>query len=89
MNQEFKNHTCGFKDPYRLRVCQNRVICSLHQYYSRDKFEEDRVNETWGEYGEKRNAYRNLVVKPEGKKPLGRPRLRWKANITTDFIAAG
>jgi hypothetical protein len=27
--------------------------------------------------GETRNAYRILVGKPEGKRPLGRPRLRW------------
>jgi hypothetical protein len=27
--------------------------------------------------GEKRNAYRVLVGKPEGKRPLGRPRRRW------------
>jgi hypothetical protein len=27
--------------------------------------------------GEKRNAYRLLVGKPEGKRPLGRPRCRW------------
>jgi hypothetical protein len=27
--------------------------------------------------GEKRNAYRLLVRKPEGKRPLGRPRRRW------------
>jgi len=61
-------------------------MCSLHLHYPRDKFKEDGVNETWGEYGEKRNAYRNLVVKPEGKKPLRRPQIRWKANITMDFI---
>jgi hypothetical protein len=30
--------------------------------------------------GEKRNAYRNLVGKPEGKRPLGRPRRRWVDN---------
>jgi hypothetical protein len=29
----------------------------------------------------KRNAYRTLVGKPEGKKPLGRPRHRWVDNI--------
>jgi hypothetical protein len=31
--------------------------------------------------GEKRNAYMILVGKPEGKRPLGRPRRRWVDNI--------
>jgi hypothetical protein len=31
--------------------------------------------------GEKRNAYRILAGKPEGNRPLGRPRRRWVANI--------
>jgi len=31
--------------------------------------------------GEKRGVYRVLVVKPEGKRPLGRPRSRWEDNI--------
>jgi hypothetical protein len=31
--------------------------------------------------GEKRNVYRFLVRKPEGKRPLGRPRRRWVDNI--------
>jgi hypothetical protein len=31
--------------------------------------------------GEKRNTYRLLVGKTEGKKPLGRPRHRWVDNI--------
>jgi hypothetical protein len=34
---------------------------------------------------EKRNAYRILVGKPEGKRPLGRPRRRWVDNIKTDL----
>ena len=32
-------------------------------------------------YGERRGAYRVLVGKPEGKRPLGRPRRRWEDNI--------
>jgi hypothetical protein len=31
--------------------------------------------------GEKRNEYRVLLGKPEGKRPLGRPRCRWVDNI--------
>jgi hypothetical protein len=31
--------------------------------------------------GEKRNAYRILIGRPEGKRPLSRPRLRWEDNI--------
>jgi hypothetical protein len=34
--------------------------------------------------GEKRNAYSLLVGKPEGKRPLGRPRRRWVDNIKMD-----
>jgi hypothetical protein len=34
---------------------------------------------------EPRNAYRILVGKPEGKRPLGRPRLRWVDNIKMDL----
>jgi hypothetical protein len=34
--------------------------------------------------GEKRNAYRLLVGKPEVKRPLGRPRRRWVDNIRMD-----
>jgi hypothetical protein len=35
--------------------------------------------------GEKRNAFRILVGKPEGKRPLGRPRRRWVDNIKMDL----
>jgi len=35
--------------------------------------------------GERRGVYRVLVGKPEGKRPLGRPRLRWEDNIKLDL----
>jgi hypothetical protein len=39
--------------------------------------------------GEKRNAYRLLVGKPEGKRPLGSPRRRWVDNIRMDLGEVG
>jgi hypothetical protein len=39
--------------------------------------------------GEKRNVYRLLVGKPEGKRPLGRPRRRWIDNIKIDPLEIG
>jgi hypothetical protein len=36
--------------------------------------------------GEKRNVYSLLVGKPEGKRPLGRPRCRWIDNIKIDLL---
>jgi hypothetical protein len=39
--------------------------------------------------GEKRNAYRLLVGKPEGKRPLRRPRRRWVHDIRMDLLEIG
>jgi hypothetical protein len=39
--------------------------------------------------GEKRNVYRLWVGKPEGKRPLGRPRYRWVDNIKMDLGEVG
>ena len=39
--------------------------------------------------GEEREPYRVLVGKPEGKRPLGRPRRRWVDNITMDLQEVG
>jgi hypothetical protein len=39
--------------------------------------------------GENWNAYRILVGKPEGKRPLGRPRCRWVANTKIDLREIG
>jgi hypothetical protein len=39
--------------------------------------------------GEKRNVYRILVGKPEGKRPLGRPRRKWVDNTKLDLREMG
>jgi hypothetical protein len=39
--------------------------------------------------GAKRNAYRLLVGKPEGKRPLGKPKRRWVNNIKMDLREIG
>jgi len=39
--------------------------------------------------GEMRGVYRGLVGKPEGKRPLGRSRIRWEINIKMDLQEVG
>jgi hypothetical protein len=39
--------------------------------------------------GERGGVYRVLVGKPEGKRPLGRPRNRWEENIKMDLEGVG
>jgi hypothetical protein len=39
--------------------------------------------------GEKRNGYRLLVGKPDGRRQQGRPRRRWLDNIRMDFVEVG
>ena len=47
----------------------------------------------WAEHvarmGESRTLYRVLVGKPDGKRPLGRPRHRWEGNIKLDLEEVG
>jgi hypothetical protein len=43
----------------------------------------------WHEGEENRDIYRLLVGKPEGKRPLGRPRRSWIDNIKMDLLEIG
>jgi hypothetical protein len=47
------------------------------------------VGGTCSTNGEKRNVYRLLVGKSEGKRPLGRPRCRWIDSIKIDLLKTG
>jgi hypothetical protein len=51
--------------------------------------EEDEMGGACSTNGEKRNAYRLLVGKPEGRRLLGRPRRRWLDNIRMDLGEVG
>jgi hypothetical protein len=47
------------------------------------------MGRTCGTNGERRGAYRALVGKPEGRRPLGRPRRRWEGNVKMDLREMG
>jgi hypothetical protein len=49
--------------------------------HSSDQIKQNEIGGKRGKYGEKRNAFRVLVGKPEGKMPVGRSRGRWDDNI--------
>jgi hypothetical protein len=61
----------------------------LHNLYSTPNIIRMRWAGHVARMGEKRNAYRILVRKPEGKRPLGRPRRRWVDNIKMDLRELG
>jgi hypothetical protein len=47
------------------------------------------MDEAFSTNGAKRNAYKIIVGKPEGKGPLGKPRRRWVDNIKMDLREIG
>jgi hypothetical protein len=63
----------------------------LHNLYSSPDIKSRRMR--WAGHvarmGEERKLYRILVGKPEGKRPLGRPRRRWEDGIRTDLTEIG
>ena len=64
----------------------------LNDFYSSctgDKIEKNEMGWACGAYGGREGAYSFLVGKPEGKRPLGRPRRRWVNNIRMDLQEVG
>jgi hypothetical protein len=64
------------------RKLHNEKLCDLYSFPSIIRIIKSRMR--WvghvARMAEKRNTYRLLVGKPEGKRPLGRPRCRWVDN---------
>jgi hypothetical protein len=60
----------------------NALSLYIYIYISEEDEMSGSCSHVWGE---KRNAYRLLVGKPEGKRPLGRPRHRWVDNVRVDL----
>ena len=95
----FENRVLRIFGPKRVEVTgwggKNYIMRSLNDLYSS-------LNVVWviksrrmrwvGHVvcvGERRGMYRVLVGKPEGKRPLGRPRCRWEDNIKMDLQEVG
>ena len=61
----------------------------LTKYCAGDKIEKNEMGCACGAYGWGEGVYRVLVGKPEGRRPLGRPRRRWVDNIRMDLQEVG
>jgi hypothetical protein len=67
---------------------RNFMVCTATQYCSGDQIKKNAMSGARNTYGETKGAYRVLVMKPEEKKPFGRPRRRWEENIKMDLQEA-
>jgi hypothetical protein len=87
------------REGLKMRVLGNRVLRRIFGT-KRDgvtegwrKLHNKELHNLWAGHvarmGEKRNVYRLLVRKPEGKRPLGRPRRMWIDNIKMDLLEIG
>jgi hypothetical protein len=54
-----------------------------------NEIEKNEMGGTCSSHGEERGMYRVLVGKSEGKRPLRRPRCKWKNNIKMDLQEVG
>jgi hypothetical protein len=59
------------------------------KYHLGDQIKKNGMGRACSTYGERRDAYRALVGKPEGGRPLGRLRHRWEDNIKMDLREVG
>ena len=65
------------------------MICNLIKDYSCDQIEKNGWAGHVVRIGNRRRVYAVSVGKPEGKRPLGRPKRRWEDNINMDLQEVG
>jgi hypothetical protein len=65
------------------------MICIPHPFCSGDQIENNEMGGEYSTYGESIVLCRFLVGKHKGKRPLGRPRLRWEDNIKVELQEVG
>jgi hypothetical protein len=87
-NNGFDSHVQFHLLFYNLKA-QNKIY--RHNKYMSINFKSRRMRLAGhvARLGAKRNAYRILMGKPEGRRPLGRPRRRWVDNIKIDLREIG
>ena len=66
-------------------ICNSNRVCQFNKMA--ENFPENNLGS--GHPAEGRGAHRVLVGKPEGKRPLGRPRRRWEDNINVHLQEVG
>jgi hypothetical protein len=82
------------REEHRLRVFENRVLRRIFGP-KRDEVtgEWRKLHSRWAGHvarmGEETEVYKVLVGKPEGKRPLGRPRRRWEFGMRMDLRKIG
>jgi hypothetical protein len=65
------------------------ILCSFPNIIMQIKSRRMRWARHVARKGEKRNVYRGLMGKPEGNRPLDRPKRRWEDGIRMDFREIG
>ena len=70
------------------RKLHNEELNDLYSSPNIDKISKNEIGGACSAYGERRGVYRVLVGKPEGKRPLGRPRHSWE-DIKMDLQEVG
>jgi hypothetical protein len=81
----FESDSINMKENKIILVAVERII----QFSLIDRWRRMRWAGHVAHVGEERGAYRVLVGKPEGKRPLGRPRHRWVYNIIMNLQEVG